>query len=367
MQSSGGHCSGIGWTLQQLEAGDLPYNRFTSGATAPSELADHTGPKNGLGSFLDSQHGGQTSAEFLDFYFDRSDSLAGQLQTIQSELANGRQPAISVKNGFSEGHVMTAYDTAAAPDGGAYIYVYDNNHPWVPRDTGPDGSGEERNELKSVGTHHLWEIARGRIHIDAARQTWTFDDLGWSGGGGELFVVPYGVIPDDPTLPLSLDPTTWLNLIIVFGASNGSAVSSGIDGADSADFLPARRGGHAWKRHTHRPRRRGHRPSDQWHAGWRLPRRPARAGVRGIPAHVHTDEGIEDSVRYNADAVQYELQGRAGQAAQRSSRRARRRRRHTHRRSGDEHVRWPVAMRSTWPAVRAGLSTPTMAARLGSP
>ena len=303
LQSSGGHCFGIAWTLQQLEAGDLRYSRFTGGATSPFELADHTGPKNGLGSYLDAAHGGQTSAEFLDFFFDRSDSLGAQLQTIRSELSKGRQPAVSIRPNLTKGHVMTAYDTEAAPDGGAYIYVYDNNRPFVPRDTGPDGTGTDRNELKTVDTHHSYEIANGRIHVNAARTSWTFPDLGWSGGGDDLFAIPYGVIPGNPTLPLSLDPTTWLNLIVVFGASDGAAASGGIGGARAARFLPALDSAATPGSGTHVVRAKG--PIVHRIDGLDRGRYRDAFLVPGFAASLHdvrTRKGIDDDVRYDPDA-----------------------------------------------------------------
>jgi len=300
MQASGGHCFGIAWTIQQLQAGQLKYGRFTGGATAPFELADHTGPKNGLGSFLDSQHTGQTTAEFLDFYFDRSQSLAAQLQQIESELSEGRQPAISMQYDGS-GHVVTAYDTESTPDGGAYVYVYDNNHPFVPRDTGPDGDGPGRNELSSFGKHFQMEIAGGRIHIDAARSRWTFDGAGWSGGGSELFAIPNGVIPGNPTLPFSLDPTTWLNLIILFGSADGAAATGGVSGAGKKDFLPALDPAAAPGSGTHIVQGKGpvvHTVQGQKDGHYR-----EGLIVPGFAATLHdvrTEKGVEDGVRYDA-------------------------------------------------------------------
>ena len=308
LQSSGGHCFGISWAAQLLQSGKVPYNRFTSGARSPYELADHTGPKNGLQSYLDTLHGGQATEEFLDFYFDRTETLTAQLAEITDELSHGRQPAVTVRSGGS-GHVVTAYDVETAADGGTNVYVYDNNHPWVPRDTGPDGSGPDRNELKSVANHALFETDAGRIKIDAAKRKWTFDALGWSGGGGTLITIPHGVIPKNPTLPLNLDPTTWLNLVIMFGA-DGSAATGGLDGARSAEFLPALDSAATPGSGTHIARADG--PVTHRIRGRRRGRYREALLLPGFVAEVHdvpTAKGVDDAVRYDPDARSVEFEG----------------------------------------------------------
>jgi hypothetical protein len=308
LQSSGGHCFGIAWTGQLLQSGRLSYNRFTGGATSPYELADHTGPKNGLESYLDSRHGGQTTEEFLDFYFDRTETLSAQLALIRDELSHGRQPAVTVRSGGS-GHVVTAYDVENHGDGSASVYVYDNNHPWVPRDTGPDGEGAGRNELKSTGLHARLETDIGRIKIDGLRRRWTFDALGWSGGGGTLITIPNGVIPSNPTMPLNLDPTTWLNLVIMFGA-DGSAATAGVTGARRAEFLPALDSAATPGSGTHIVRAPG--PVTHRVRGRRRGRYREALVLPGFIAafrDVATAKGVDDAVRYDADARAAEFSG----------------------------------------------------------
>jgi hypothetical protein len=301
LQSSGGHCFGISWAAQLLQSGQVPYNRFTTGARSPYELADHTGPKNGLGSYLDTLHGGQATEEFLDYYFDRTETLSAQLALIEDELSHGRQPAVTVRSEGS-GHVVTAYDVETAPDGSTSVYVYDNNHPWVPRDTGPDGTGTDRNELKSLANHARFETDLGRIKIDAAKRKWNFDALGWSGGGGTLITIPHGVIPKNPTMPLNLDPTTWLNLVIMFGA-DGSAATGGLRGARRGEFLPALDSAATPGSGTHIARARG--PVTHRINGRRRGRYREALLLPGFVAELHdvpTAKGVDDAVRYGADA-----------------------------------------------------------------
>lgn len=300
MQESGGHCIGISLTGMKLQAGDVGYNRFSPTATSPYELADYTGPKNGLESYLDSQHAAQTSAEFLDYFFDSAEDLGAQIKVAEDELRAGRQPIVSVRSG-SSGHAMTIYDVEAAPDGGTYLYVYDNNHPWVPRDDGPDGTGAGRNELTTLSKHYYHEIDHGRIEISSSRSRWDFRDLGWHGGDQTLTVIPHGVIPNDPTLPLNLDPSTWLNLFILFG-SDGSATTGGVEGADKQRFVPALDsaaapgiGGYIARAdgpvtHTVEGQKSG-----KYHESLMVP--GFIASLDGVP----TGEGTDDRVRYDVD------------------------------------------------------------------
>jgi hypothetical protein len=205
--------------------------------------------------------------------------------------------------------VVTAYDVETAADGSVSIYVYDNNHPWVPRDTGPDGEGAGRNELKSVGLHARLETDLGRIKINALLQKWTFDANGWSGGGGTLIAIPHGVIPSNPTLPLNLDPTTWLNLVIMFGA-DGSAATGGLSGAREAEFLPALDSAATPGSGTHIARADG--PVTHRITGRRRGRYREALLLPGFVAEVHdvsTAKGVDDAVRYDADARSMEFTG----------------------------------------------------------
>lgn len=133
----------------------------------------------------------------------------------------GRYPGISLKNGLS-GHVVTGYDVEDRPDGSVWVYVYDNNVPFVVSE-----------DLNS-NDHHYREIDRGIIRIDAAKSRWEFPmgSSTWSGGGGDFFTIPLSLIPDDPSLP----GLNALQSITIFGAPSGAATISELP--DDAQFVP---------------------------------------------------------------------------------------------------------------------------------
>jgi len=221
LKASGGHCFGINRTVQELLAGKVRHSKFAPGVTTNHDLPASSGPNAALGTWLDGRHAGQGTAEFLVAYLGRERDLPNQLSVIRAELAAGRYPGVSLKNGLS-GHVVTVYDVEDQPDGSVWVYVYDNNVPFVD------------SEDQSSGDHYYREIDRGIIRIDAAKSRWEFPmgDETWSGGGGDFFTVPLGIIPDDPSLP----GLNALQSITIFGSPAGAATLS--DLPDDAQFLP---------------------------------------------------------------------------------------------------------------------------------
>ncbi len=221
LKASGGHCFGINRTLQELLAGKVRHSKFAPGVTVNHDLPSSTGPNAALGTWLDGRHAGQGTAQFLVAYLGRERDLPNQLSVIRAELAAGRYPGISLKNGLS-GHVVTAYDIEEQSDGSVFVYVYDNNVPFLASEDG------------NPADHYYREIDRGVIRIDAAKERWEFP-MGsetWSGGGGDFFTVPLSVIPDDPSLP----GLNALQSITIFGSPAGAA--SVTDLPADAEFLP---------------------------------------------------------------------------------------------------------------------------------
>ena len=221
LKASGGHCFGINRTVQELLAGKVRHSKFAPGVTINHDLPSSTGPTSALSTWLDGRHAGQGTAEFLVGYLGRERDLPNQLSVIRAELAAGRYPGVSLQNGFS-GHVVTAYDIEDQPDGSVWVYVYDNNVPFV--------ASEDQNS----GDHFYREIDRGIIRISADKSRWEFLMGGstWSGGGSDLFAVPLSLIPDDPSLP----GLNAVQSITIFGAPSGAAVIT--DVPDDAEFVP---------------------------------------------------------------------------------------------------------------------------------
>jgi hypothetical protein len=110
---------------------------------------------------------------------------------IQEQLQAHEHPLLSIRD--DGGHVVTAYDLE--PGNGPndyYIDVYDNNREFIP--------SLEPGKLLQQGRD-------SRIHVTADNQ-WSFTMANgdhWSGGFGTLMVIPYSEMPENPTLPDSVD------------------------------------------------------------------------------------------------------------------------------------------------------------------
>jgi hypothetical protein len=212
-----GHCYGMNRAVQELTAGKVPYNRFAAGVAVPFDLPDASGPKNGLGSYLDSRQATQLTAEALYKRLTRDPRLGVQLQRIEDEFAHGRHPAITLRHGAVGGHEVTAVDINRHPDGSLEIYTYDPNHPLT------------QAELDNFTKHLSAETDASAIEINAAHDHWKFRTNGgaeWSGGGddGSLYSVPLSDIPDNPSLPGLTD----LDLVVdIFGSTEGAAATDG--------------------------------------------------------------------------------------------------------------------------------------------
>jgi hypothetical protein len=194
LRGGDGHCYGMNRAVQELLAGKTSYNRWEFGVHAPFDLPDATGPKNGLGDYLDSRQALQLSSEALINRFDRDNHLSTQVGRIHDELAAGRYPGVVMKTGTVAGHEITAYDMERAPDGSTRIFGYDNNRPLTDA------------ELGDPLRHLAEETQSSVITVDPSGDHWTFtapSGAVWSGGGddGKLYAVTLSDIPDNPSLP----------------------------------------------------------------------------------------------------------------------------------------------------------------------
>lgn len=166
MQDTGGHCFGISRAVQMWTANTATLNRWTSG-----NVFSIPGRTGALDSFLDGQHALQASAEFIRAYFERPQTIAGNLAVIRSTLASGETPLVSVAFGDS-GHAMIAYDVVDRPGGGVDVLLYDNNVPFA------------AGELTDAAAHTQREMQRSVLRIAPDRTRWDFDNgTAWSGGG----------------------------------------------------------------------------------------------------------------------------------------------------------------------------------------
>jgi hypothetical protein len=220
LQESGGHCFGINRTIQELGAGRVKLNRFASGLTKNYDMPSPTGPIGSFESYLDERHAGQATGEFLLNYGTRSDSISSQLARVRAELSANRLPGLTLKNGFTEGHVITAHDVEALPDGRTVIHTYDNENPFLP--------GEDSDT--SGATHRDRESASDVV-INAAQDHWEYSD--WSGGNdGSFYATKLTDFPADPTLP-----GVGEAIIGIFGSKGGAAVTGRKAGGEQVPVL----------------------------------------------------------------------------------------------------------------------------------
>jgi hypothetical protein len=228
-----GHCYGMNRGVQELLAGKALYNRFAFGVTAPFDLPSASGPKNGLGSYLDSRQAIQLTAEALYRRLTRDPRLGVQLGRIEYELEHGRHPGVTLRHGAVGGHEVMAFDVLHHPDGSLDIYSYDPNRPLTQEELG--------NPIK----HSFAETDASAIRINAAHDHWDFKstsgaEYSGSGDDGALYAVPLEDIPDNPSLPGLSD----LDLIVdIFASADGAAESDGQSEGAQTEPLQDGRGG----------------------------------------------------------------------------------------------------------------------------
>lgn len=210
VQESGGHCFGIARFLQEIGAGRITNGQFAAGVTTTFGLPSRSGPSGRLASYLDHRHAGQTTKEFLLTYGLRSDSISSQLTRIRSELTAGRLVSLLLKNGFTEGHVITVHDVETLPDGSTILHTYDNEREFIPSE-----------ETDTTGVTHRDREAGSQVVINAAKTRWDYS--GWNGGNnGSLYASKLTDWPAGtaPTLPGVVD-----TVIGIFGSKGGAAVT----------------------------------------------------------------------------------------------------------------------------------------------
>ena len=158
--------------MQEFLSGHRSIRSFTTGGSAFTiPAADH--PQTAVSHFLDGQHALQASAEFLGAWFDRAKPVKDQLARLQTALAHGGFPIVSIQHG-REGHAVIAYNAVTNPDGTVDVYVYDSNRPFVPSED-------------SIASSHAGRVLGSVIHMDPNRGAWSFvmaDGTTWGGGDG---------------------------------------------------------------------------------------------------------------------------------------------------------------------------------------
>jgi hypothetical protein len=226
-----GQCFGFSLASQRFLHGDqiLPAFPFQPGVSEASvwslqgpDAADgSSGASGAIAHFIHLTHLEQFSAEALHFWLTTatgnaiSGSQGSIMDDVTSALNAGDHPLVELRNG-SEGHVTVAYGVDQANGsslvgpGDRVIDVYNPNQEFTNGENAIDGSAHE----SALSTSEIV------VHSDGH---WEFQGFSpeWHGGPGSLVVMPYGVVPFQPTLP-----TTLTGLIdLLFGSAGATQVT----------------------------------------------------------------------------------------------------------------------------------------------
>jgi hypothetical protein len=217
-----GQCFGFSLSSQRLLHGDVSYNSFPFqfGLSTPTPW-DLLGPGDcdaygaaspQLTHYVHIQHLAQLSSEQAHYWLASASWNLTQASssTIYNQVAAALNaadhPLIEINKDLANGHVLVAYDLepGAGPND-YYIDVYDPNLPFLTSEN-----------VDSSGDAHQASEQNSRVHVTADNH-WSNPHNGglWSGGFNNLVVLPYNVVPVQPTLPTSLNGL----LTFVFGGS----------------------------------------------------------------------------------------------------------------------------------------------------
>jgi hypothetical protein len=192
-----GECFGmdLGTQFLQHQPGRIT-NEFTLPAGAAPTVFNLSFTAD-LASWLEQLHLYQYSNEFLNYWarWQRNTPSASDIfNLIQSQLQNGEHPLISLEESVGDGHVVVAYNLTGTPDNFT-ITTYDPD-----RTYGVDFPGGE-----NTGATHLAAEVASNVTVSNGQWSFNFGNSPWSGGFGSLVVVPWGTVPDQPTLPNVID------------------------------------------------------------------------------------------------------------------------------------------------------------------
>ncbi len=209
-----GQCFGFSLASQRLLHGDqiFPAFPFQPGVAeaavwnllGPDPANGSSGASAQIAHFIHLMHLEQFSAEALHFWWVKAttNALIGSQGSIMDDVISalhaGDHPLVELRNG-SEGHVVVAYGVDQANDsnlvgnGDRVIDVYDPNQEFTNGENTPNG------------TTHQAVLSTSEIVVHSDGH-WEFPGFTpeWHGGPGSLVVMPYGVVPVQPTLPTSI-------------------------------------------------------------------------------------------------------------------------------------------------------------------
>jgi hypothetical protein len=227
-----GQCFGFSLASQRLLHGDQIYPAFPSQpGTTEETVWDLAGPDGADGSsgasasvahFIHLTHMEQFSSQALGYWLVKatanaiSGSQASIMGDVTSALNAGDHPLVEIRNG-TEGHVVVAYGVDQANGNSLVgptdrvIDVYNPNEQFTAAENATDG------------VTHQTTLSTSEIIVHSNGH-WDFAGFSpeWHGGPGSLVVVPYGVVPVQPSLPVNISDIVSL----LFGSAKATQVTS---------------------------------------------------------------------------------------------------------------------------------------------
>lgn len=244
-------CYGMSVTCLRLLNGKLPYDSFTppdSKTAWAYDDADH--PWVRLADYLRLTSATQLCSEVARYWLSKAGNIAASSSqfaaevpdiraAIEAEFAAGQYPIIAVRSP-EKAHVVVGIDITDGDTTGIayYIHVYDPNTPFLASENKNENAANhksrEENSRITVYTDGRWTLP------------WSTADVakGYLGPGYfhskdySLVVIPFSVIPDRPTFPVS--PEGLLTFVLGSAEITQLTDSSGgrlldKDGAANAD------------------------------------------------------------------------------------------------------------------------------------
>jgi hypothetical protein len=235
---SGGQCYGMALASLRFAAGQESFSGLPlqaagvepDGPAGPDAwlldgppLGNGTDVSPTLATYVHQQHLAQLSQENINNWigFHASVTTAAELLSVLQQAftaggAGGLGAIVCLNPSTSGGHAVVAYEIAETGGGGFDILVYNPNVPFQPvEDTDP--------------VFRAGQASQSVISVQSDG-TWTFSELGWTGGIFGITVVPWNAVPPTPTLPWAELEAATLAAVVLWLVTGDAAVTQVSDG-----------------------------------------------------------------------------------------------------------------------------------------
>ena len=250
-----GHCFGISATADRFAVGAININSYPNlGLNNTWGLQGDAGPSPDLTTTIQAAHLQQFSVETFGQLVSQASeqALLGDVSfknRLKQALAQG--PAlITLRDGFTDGHVVLAYGYEDAGNGQWYVDVYDSNRPYT-AGTDTQQSGDYQQHVVSTsrisvnpGGWHF-QMAGGwdkNTHLYVPGADW---QASWGNLNSGIAVLPYSFISSKQHIPSLANVWALGKSIVAFGSSGGWGARPPVTPTLAAGQVPLSIGGAA--------------------------------------------------------------------------------------------------------------------------